>query len=996
MNKVFVALLFALVICSTTAQQPVRYNTFNYNVNEGMLQSQIFDMAFDKYNFAWLSYFNGLQRFDGNKFVNIPLQAGLPDDKFINFFIRQDSNMLVASALGISEYDSYTGRFTLLYPLKNEKTSPIFIGEYKNKISLLSSKGDILVLDKKNFVFRQKGIDDFEVASAYGFNNSMVANSVSRNTCIQIDSIIYLFDLGDQKIIDKFESPQSVLTLKMVTNNIVQYVISTNKDYRLFSYNFKTKENVLITRLNTDAEGINRIKILQRKNGAPGFILSNHQYATSIGDPDYKQKELVNTSNQSLTNDYVFKDFKEDYYGNLYLLSIMNGFLIAYPNQLGIKSYSSAGMGSAFGSAVCADKEQNRVLFGTFNNGLAVYDTNQNLVKHIKQLPGRTKSFTPIGITSLGNNQFLLMCHGERVGWLLANDNIIKSIPISGIEAIEYGVGFYGNTFFDDKQVAYIQTTTSLFKIIKHPLQISYDLLEADLSGSCMYKGQIVTHNKDKLHFYDQKNKTHTTSSLPNTAGVRSIATDGNTIYVGSNKGLFVIDENKKLIKQYTKHDGLQDECIYAIQLDLDNNVWCSTNQGIFCIRDGEVISQIGKINGLQENEFNSNVTTRASNGELYFGGVKGLNSFYPFNALESTEKIKLVFTDVRINNKPYHNNQIAPWALKELELNYQQNSLSFEFLGMGKKNPTQNKYYYKMEGFDTTWTRNESLQPVRYHLQPGRYNFKISAASTETLRENNFSEIKIHISPPFWRTWWFIALLSLSILTLIYVFIDSRNKRTYKALLRSLEQEKLLAGEREKISRDLHDTIGAYANTLSYKTEIIEKEKDVAIKDSLIKDLRFVSKEIITSLRENIWALKKTQYTAGECMQRITNFMQALGKYYPHIHFEVHGQVPDQQTLHYSVALHVVRIAQEALANAIKHAAATNIDIHSNYTASEWVITIADNGQGFNLAYAEDNATGNGLYNMRHRALSAGIVLNINTNEMGTKVTLSIKLQNA
>lgn len=70
----------------TNAQTIERYNTFSYNVNEGLLQSNIGDLAFDKHNFCWISFANGIQKFNGKTFINIPLQQGLPDDKWVNFF----------------------------------------------------------------------------------------------------------------------------------------------------------------------------------------------------------------------------------------------------------------------------------------------------------------------------------------------------------------------------------------------------------------------------------------------------------------------------------------------------------------------------------------------------------------------------------------------------------------------------------------------------------------------------------------------------------------------------------------------------------------------------------------------------------------------------------------------------------------------------------------------------------------------------------------------
>jgi signal transduction histidine kinase len=155
---------------------------------------------------------------------------------------------------------------------------------------------------------------------------------------------------------------------------------------------------------------------------------------------------------------------------------------------------------------------------------------------------------------------------------------------------------------------------------------------------------------------------------------------------------------------------------------------------------------------------------------------------------------------------------------------------------------------------------------------------------------------------------------------------INQRNKRKFEKKLQQLENERQLKQERERISKDLHDSLGAYANAVLYNTELLEKENAEQKRKELIGDLKFASKDIITSLRETVWALKKEAYTAEECFVRIKNFIQPLVRYYRHINFIIEGTAPADMPLHYTKALALVRIVQEATANAIKHSDAKNI----------------------------------------------------------------------
>ena len=194
---------------------------------------------------------------------------------------------------------------------------------------------------------------------------------------------------------------------------------------------------------------------------------------------------------------------------------------------------------------------------------------------------------------------------------------------------------------------------------------------------------------------------------------------------------------------------------------------------------------------------------------------------------------------------------------------------------------------------------------------------------------------------------------------------------------------------ERKRIATDLHDNLGAYANAVLYTTELLEQEDEYGERKRLMEDLKGASKDIIGSLRETIWALKKDKYTAEDCLLRISNFIQPFNRYYPHIHFKVEGDAPPKMELRYSRALNVVRIVQEAVTNAIKHSGAKNINVHSSMEGSAWKLMIIDDGKGFN--HVALRGKGNGLVNMEQRAKESGFKLSIQPDVHGTSIIIII-----
>jgi signal transduction histidine kinase len=384
-------------------------------------------------------------------------------------------------------------------------------------------------------------------------------------------------------------------------------------------------------------------------------------------------------------------------------------------------------------------------------------------------------------------------------------------------------------------------------------------------------------------------------------------------------------------------------------------------------------------------------VVATAEDGELYFGGMNGVSSFYPSAISSFEEQIKILITTIRVNNTGIISDA-AVWNINNLTLNYDQNSLSFDFIAMANNNPNQYIYQYRMLGIDKEWIQNSGIQTVRYSLPPGKYTLQVSASRSFDKDATPMKEIKITIRPPFWKSWWFLSLTAISFISLLAYFINQKNKKKFAEKIQQIENERRLKEERERISRDLHDSLGAYANAVLYNTELLEKENTDEKRKELIGDLKFASKDIITSLRETVWALKKESYTAEETFVRIRNFIQPLTRYYSHIRFRIDGEAPADVELPYSKALNLVRIVQEAVTNSIKHANPGDIIVSSKIEENKWLIRITDNGKGFDYAIAKKAEEGNGLNNMQQRAVVSGFTFTTDsTTNKGTTVSIIV-----
>lgn len=993
-------LLFAVIFCSgfpSLCQPLTRFNTFTYNVNEGLLQSTIWDIAIDKNNFCWISFPNGIQQFDGNNFRTIKIQAGLPDDKYAKFFRCNNGDMLISHTRGISKYESSSNSFKEIYKQPAEiQRPPIFIGQDGEHIYFYDESATIITIESTSLKITASVKTGMPGYSAISENSPRFSkNIVDHTVAFWMGNRICIWDLKNKKLL--YQTPvianRSPFFLHLLPGKKVLYYSYVNND-ALQCWDFTTSVNKKILIQGKDKDNyISRFRTFHWKDKYL-VAINNHLYET---DSTYLiiKSELVNFQNQPVCGNLGIADLIQDNFGNLYIATINGGIRKIIRNNYPVRYYGSQNKDENKVIGLLPDKKNNRVLVGTSGAGLFIFDTLQRLIKHIPKLPNRKLSFGVNSIVKNNNGEYLLFVMGEKDIWKLKADlNTLTSQPVSFTDTIRHVVNYFGSTLcYNDKQ-AIVQSMYQLYQTdlasnqtIVHYISSEYTL------GKLWYNNKVIFHTNNELTFLDgQTFKAVKKINFPNTGGVRCFAEDeGENILMGTNKGIFKIDSNGLILYHWNKENGLPDECIYAIAVDKNGDIWCSSNKGIFRINRTNNIFQLTKEDGLQENEFNTGVVATAEGGELYFGGMNGVSSFYPSAISSFEEQINILITNIRVNNSGIISDS-AIWNINKLTLNYDQNSLSFDFIAMANNNPNQYIYQYRMLGIDKEWIQNSGAQTVRYSLPPGKYTLQLHVSRSFDKGAAPMKEIKITILPPFWKSWWFLSLTTISFISMLAYFINQRNKKKFAEKIQQIENERRLKEERERISRDLHDSLGAYANAVLYNTELLEKENTEEKRKGLIGDLKFASKDIITSLRETVWALKKEKYTAEEAFVRIRNFIQPLTRYYSHIHFRIDGEAPADVELPYSRALNLVRIVQEAVTNSIKHANPAEIIISNTTEAGKWKVSITDNGKGFDYVTAMKAEDGNGLNNMQQRAAASDFILSTHSiPNKGTVVSILI-----
>jgi ligand-binding sensor domain-containing protein/signal transduction histidine kinase len=263
-------------------------------------------------------------------------------------------------------------------------------------------------------------------------------------------------------------------------------------------------------------------------------------------------------------------------------------------------------------------------------------------------------------------------------------------------------------------------------------------------------------------------------------------------LWVGTyNGGINILNRKTGTFKHITENDGLPNNLIYGILADRSGNIWVSTNNGLSKIDPISLkFDNYDVSDGLQDNEFNSAACFVGQDGEMLFGGINGFNVFIPENIIKNTVIPTIVLTEIKIiNNKTGTEGRLPQTKSlinsKEITLTSKDYFFSIEFAALSFISPGKNKYAYILEGFDKEWITTTAQNKIATYtnLEGGTYIFRVKASNNDGVWNNEGISLKIIIKPPFWKTQWFKFVLILLLVLGIYLI--------YRIRIRSLQKQK-------------------------------------------------------------------------------------------------------------------------------------------------------------------------------------------------------------
>jgi ligand-binding sensor domain-containing protein/signal transduction histidine kinase len=445
----------------------------------------------------------------------------------------------------------------------------------------------------------------------------------------------------------------------------------------------------------------------------------------------------------------------------------------------------------------------------------------------------------------------------------------------------------------------------------------------------------------------------------------------------------------------WTSESGLFTDFVYAVVDDDRGNFWFSSAQGVFKVGKRQLrgfaagtVKKIvsvayGEKDGMKTragNLGNQPVALKTTGGKLLFTSMKGLVVVDPDRIIPDTFVPPVYIEKVILNKKEQSPVQYAelPRGAGEIEIQY---------AALGYSAPEELRFKYILEGVDQDWVDAGGRRFTYYaNLSPGKYRFRVVAGKTDGAWNETGATFSFYLKPPFYETSLFAAIVISSTMLLAWLlyWLRMRGLRArYSAVL----------AERNRISQDIHDTLAQNLAGIALQLDAVHMQLPDVKSDlrERLDEACNLTRYSLAEARRAITDLRSDELKSGELSAALPELARRVAAV-----LQTRVQIiGEPRKLSPTMERNLLRIFQEALANAVKHAHAGTLDVELRYAPNSLALRVRDDGRGFDPESLSPAGSGHyGLIGMRERAEKIGGHLTLNSRPgEGTELLVEVPL---
>jgi methyl-accepting chemotaxis protein/ligand-binding sensor domain-containing protein len=826
------ALLIVLMLLPGSAvAQKQRF--LHLGPNDGLASSWVREIHQDQRGFLWFGTANGLTRYDGYGFTMYRHQRNnrdrLPDNQINVIFEDRAGLLWVGTRQGLSLYDPGRDRFRTYLGLDDvESASTRHVSallEDRRGTFWVGTREGILHFDRERgraVEFTLPGLESPQIQVLVEDSEGRVWIGTSSSGLLAYDPAdgtkrAYTYDpsdpgtIPDNEIGSIVEQPAGTLWIATASGGLARLDPRSGRAVR---YQHDPR--------NPNSLARNRIQrmIADRDRGL-WIGLENSGLTHFDPETESFRHQASDRNDPSGLNSNSIWSLYQDAAGTLWVGTFSGGVNVSRPNSEAIRHYRSIPGDSqslSFNSVVgFAEDSSGQIWVATDGGGVNRFDPQTGRFSVLDAANSSLTSDAILAVVADRDGILWLATWGSglvrldpRTGDLSAYTPTNSDLPDLNLFAVHedragrlwIGSWQQGLLHFDRDRGTFTRFAIAADGGEESQIWLIHELHDGRLALATLDNGVTIFDPGTAARVsYTSDPRDDSTLSANQVSALLEI--EPGVLLIGTADGLDVLHLREERLERFVSAEVLPSSTIAGLTRDGRGNLWISTDHGIARLdpRTGDVKSYaVG--DGLQGSEFNPRAYLRTREGLKLFGGNNGFNVIDPDRIRENATPPPVELTGFQLFNRPVEiGGDGSPLRLHigmtdHIVLSYDQSVFTFEFAALDFTSPEKVKYAYRMDGFDVEWNQVGTQRTASYtNLPPGDYGFRVIASNGDGVWNEEGASIRITITPPFWQTWWFRALVLLVVIGTVHAIVRRARIRR-EALRRQKEYLESSVGE--------------------------------------------------------------------------------------------------------------------------------------------------------------------------------------------------------